>query len=127
MDLLQKELDEISGMWNIHLIRYTRSPLHISGIRDELYHVPGVQGMASLLLFTYLICHTGFRDYKCAADDGDLRFCRQHAKSKPSPVPLEFIDLAHIIMQENQWSMPSNCQESLTLYLDLKNTIEQSI
>ena len=57
-------------------------------------------------------------------DTGDLRFCNRYAMDKPHPVPPEFTELAQIVMHENNWVMPSTCQESLVLYLNLKNCIE---
>ena len=49
MEFLQKELDEVSSMWNQHLIRYARSPQHISGIPNELYYIPELQGSIYLI------------------------------------------------------------------------------
>ena len=45
MDLLQKELNDVRYLWNIHLIRHRRSPAHITGVPDELYYIPQLRGM----------------------------------------------------------------------------------
>ena len=43
MNILQKELDEIRVMWNTHVIRH--APRQVSGVPDELYYIPELQGM----------------------------------------------------------------------------------
>ena len=45
MDLLQKELNDVRNLWNIHLIPHRRSPAHITGVPDELYYIPQLRGM----------------------------------------------------------------------------------
>ena len=55
-------------------------------------------------------------------EDGDVRFCQQYVKEKPQPVPTEFLDLAQILMRENNWDMPTSCNDGLILYLNLKNS-----
>ena len=67
----------------------------------------------------------GCNDYACAVDGGDLQFCTRYAKKKPQSVPSEFTHLAQILMEENDWNMPSSCEECLVLYLNLKSSIEE--
>ena len=45
MDLLQKELDEIGHLWNIHQIVKARTGNGVYGIPDELFYIPEVQGL----------------------------------------------------------------------------------
>ena len=52
--ILQNELDELRSMWNSHLIRHARSRVHISGIPEELYHLPELQGAHGI----QFPCHT---------------------------------------------------------------------
>ena len=56
-----------------------------------------------------------------AVDPLDVAFC---TKEKPLPVPPEFVDLADILMRENGWSLPDNCEDALKLYVDLLNCIQ---
>lgn len=67
----------------------------------------------------------GFQNYVCIADKGDVVFCASHTKMKPPPVCQEFTDLAEILMEENQWDIPQDCQEALTLYFNLINSIHE--
>ena len=47
MGLLQCELNEISEMWNTHLIRPNRARGNVSGTPEELFFIPEIRGMAS--------------------------------------------------------------------------------
>lgn len=44
MHLLQQDLNDCANEWNKHRIRYTRGASSPSGIPDELYFLPSVQG-----------------------------------------------------------------------------------
>ena len=52
-------------------------------------------------------------------------FVHHTPKVKPPPVYQEFTDLAEILMEENQWDIPQDCQEALTLYFNLINSIHE--
>ena len=43
---------------------------------------------------------------------------------KPPPACIEFLQLADIIMDEEDLSMPTNCEEALQLFLNLVNEIQ---
>ena len=45
MDLLQKELDEIRHLWNIHQMVKAKTGNGVYGIPDELFYIPEVQGL----------------------------------------------------------------------------------
>ena len=66
---------------------------------------------------------TGYRPCTCAADNCDIQFCKQYTAEKPVPVPLEFLDVAEILLRENGWSRPENCDNALDLYMDLVNIL----
>ena len=123
MNLLQKELDDVSHLWNTHLICHSRSSMQITGVPNELYYIPQLRGKLFYIVYLF-IYHAllGFRDYKCTVDGGDVTYCQPHADRKPQPVPTEFVRLARILMRENNWSMPTSCNEGLILYLNLKNS-----
>ena len=58
-------------------------------------------------------------------DDQDLQFCQHYTAPKPAPVPIEYLEVFDILLEENNWYIPtSNCEESLTLFLNLINEIE---
>ena len=64
-------------------------------------------------------------DCKFAFDEQDLQFCKAYTTPKPAPATIEFLELADILLQENDWYIPTrNCEESLILYLNLINEIE---
>ena len=66
---------------------------------------------------------TGYRPYTCAADNHDIEFCKQYTEEKPVSVPLEFLDVAEILLRENGWSLPENCDDALELYMDFVNIL----
>ena len=47
MDILQDGLDDIRKMWNSHLIRKSRYSGGVTGIPNELFYLPGIQGYLS--------------------------------------------------------------------------------
>ena len=57
MDILQDKLNDIRKMWNTHLIRKSRYSGGVTGIPNEFFYVPGIQGCLSLsiLHFNYTI------------------------------------------------------------------------
>ena len=61
----------------------------------------------------------------CTCDPQDVIFCKQYAKEKPAPAPLEFLELVEILMEEENLHMPDNCYEALSLYMDLINLIHE--
>lgn len=127
MNVLQAELDEVRISWNTHLIRHARSPRQVTGIPDELFYIPEIQGKCISNLKLHIDPHSpGYQDYTCDVDEGDLAFCHQYAKNKPLPVCQEFMDLANILMSENQWDMPQNCEDALILYFNLVDSIENA-
>lgn len=48
-------------------------------------------------------------------DPLDIAFCKPYSKEKPVPVPKEFVDLTDILMHENGWSLPQDCENVRTL------------
>ena len=43
MDL---ELDKVRVTWNTHLIRHARSQSIVTGVPDELFYIPEIQGIS---------------------------------------------------------------------------------
>ena len=64
------------------------------------------------------VLHAGYKSCSCGVDEQDRDFCMQYTSSKPPPVPEEFVDLASVLINENDWLMPETCQEALELYLN---------
>ena len=65
----------------------------------------------------------GYEDCTSTFHDDDLEFCRQYTINKPAPGGIEFLQLVDIIMEEENWPMPTNCGEALNLYINLLNEI----
>ena len=80
-----------------------------------------------LLFFVYILATFLIEreDCKLPYDVLDLQFCKQYTTHKPAPASIEFLELADILLEENDWYIPtSNCEESLLLFLNLIHEIE---
>ena len=62
---------------------------------------------------------TGCEDFSCHADTDDLQVCKVFTKEKPSPAPAEFLEVADIILLENNQCTPECIADALNLYFDL--------
>ena len=60
MDLLQSELNNVSNMWNTHLIRSSGAET-VSGIPDELYFLPGLGGEISFVVYYIVLVSVLYR------------------------------------------------------------------
>ena len=74
-----------------------------------------------LVIFSFL----GYRNCVCNVDEGDLLFCLPYTKTKPPCVCPEFTALAELLIRENQWNVPHDCEAALALYLNLINNIPE--
>lgn len=70
-----------------------------------------------------VLCIIGHENYSCDYDDQDFQLCQQIACDKPQPTIQEFMDLAEIVMEEENLDMPTTPQEALALYIDLVENI----
>ena len=77
-----------------------------------------------VVLHYYTYNSAGFEDCTCTYDADDLQFCKQYTTTKPAPAGIEFLQLVEIIMEEEDWPMPSNYEEALDLYINLLNEME---
>ena len=99
MDIFQDELDDKRKMWNTHLIRKSRYSGGVTGIPNELFYLPGIQGYLSwsslhfnynsiivILLYNsplyYSYQHAGYDSCSCEVDADDVGFCFQYATRK---------------------------------------------
>lgn len=67
----------------------------------------------------------GLHDYSCTCSNADLALCQQYASEKPASNIPEFIELAELIMEEEDIQAPTDAMEALSLYLTLVNLITQ--
>ena len=139
MDLLQDKLNKVKVSWNTHLMCRARSQSIVTRVPDELFYIPEIQGKRvgwhhhivvlsfQLKVYTtslYLCKPTGYQNYSCEVNDEDCAFCEPYyTKGKPDLSP-EFTDLAQIVMEDNGWERPNNCEEALSLYLNLVEQFE---
>ena len=113
--------------WNTHRIRSAVN--NDNGIPDELYFLPEISGKKlhnnnnTQHFFIKIMYYIGHEDYSCNCDNQDFQLCQQIACDKPEPAIQEFMDLAKIVMEEENLDMPTTPQEALALYIDLVDNI----
>ena len=73
-----------------------------------------------------MIIHAGHEEYSQECNDQDFQLCKQLTCEKPQPAVQEFLELASIMMEEENLQMPTNPQEALELYLELVENINCS-
>ena len=66
----------------------------------------------------------GARDHLCVVDSGDLDYIEQYTTSPDPPAPVEFLELAEVIMEEENLHMPHTVGEALNLYIELLNVVD---
>ena len=71
-----------------------------------------------------IISYVGYQDCKFPCDVQDYNFCKQYSAPKPAPAKIEFLEVFNILLEENDWYIPTNSEESLTLFLNLITEIE---
>ena len=50
MDILQCELEKVKVTWNTHLLRHAKSHSIVTGVPDELFYIPEIQGRNIVIL-----------------------------------------------------------------------------
>ena len=106
MDVLRKELHQVAKEWNVHRIRPSSNDESPPGKPDVLYSIPAT---------------TNTRSYIIAVQDDDLEVAEQLCREAPSSQ--QFSDLANIIMEANNLSMPESVEQARRLYIDLMSEI----
>ena len=72
----------------------------------------------------YHCCISGTHDYICPVDTDSLIAAEEYSLLKPDPAPAEFMELANIIMADNNKRKPNNPDDALQLYHLLKYVLE---
>ena len=124
MEVLQVELNEVKENWNTHLMQNRRGG--VSGIPDELYNIPDIHGF-DIHYNKYVVKHSLTQGLKIALATLMMmtcNFCKIYTSTEPAPAGIKFLQLIKIIMEEEDWLMPSNYEQALELYFNLLNEIE---
>ncbi len=76
------------------------------------------------LIWFLLHIFVDLQDCSTICDPADLDLCWKHAYEKPPTTSAEFVNLANILMEEENLIVPSNVDQALSLYFSLTNLIE---
>ena len=97
--------------WNIHRIRPFRNSDSPAGRPDVLCFLPELEEA---------------KDYSTPAPSDEIDLAKEVCcdQLNEQPAPREFLELAHLIMNEEDLSMPADAEEAVRLYIDLVYHIE---
>ena len=68
--------------------------------------------------------NAGTENYLQPFDYNDVHFAKRFVESPGSPVSLEFLQAAEILMRENNLLFPSTVSEALDFYVHLRNLFD---
>ena len=111
MKFIQDELKRVAEHWNVHKIRPSLNSDCPAGRPDVLYFLPEL--METL-------------DYSTQVPDDEMEVAEQMCCEQNiyHPAYEPFVDLAHIIMNDENLRMPEDAEDALSLYIDLLYFIE---
>ncbi|KAJ7371621.1 hypothetical protein OS493_024298 [Desmophyllum pertusum] len=108
--LLQEELNRVAQHWNLHQIRPSLNQESPPGRPDVLYFLPELQGASS---------------YLHSVDDEEMSVAEELCcDDRNLPADETFIELAQMVMDDNNLQMPITPEEASTLYSELLYHIE---
>ena len=102
MHIVQDELKHVAEEWNLHRIRPCRNSESLAGRPDVLYFLPEVEEAI---------------DYSTPAPSDEIDLAKQVCcdQLNEEPASREFVELAHLIMDEEDLTMPENAEEAPSL------------
>ena len=66
----------------------------------------------------------GAVDHICPVDPGDIMYVEQFTSPSGSSVPLEFLELVELIMEERGLHIPHTVREAVIFYVELVDALE---
>ena len=111
MQLIQDELKHVAEHWNLHRIRPCRNSDSPAGRPDVLY---------------FLLELEEAMDYSTPVPSDEIDLAKEVCCDQlmEQPASREFMELAHLIMDEEDLTMSDDAEEALNLYIDLVYHIE---
>ena len=107
--LFQDELDQITSLWNTHMIRPRRNQRSPSGLHVMMYTAPHLYGA---------------QDHICQSENEDLRICKEESREKGEyPCDDTVYDICCLLMAENDWSATHDVTAAIELYNLLRDCI----
>ena len=111
MNILRDELQRVARLWNAHRIRPSTNVESPCGRPDVLFFLPEVADTRNF------ITDVGLDELELAEE----RCCY---RTPDSGCCEEFVELAGIIMEENNLQFPRTAEDAVTLYVNLLEAIE---
>ena len=111
MNILRDELQRAARLWNAHRIRPSTNLESHSGQPDVLFFLPEVSNTRNF------ISNVDLEELELAEE-------RYSYRTRQSGCCEEFVELAGLIMEENNWQFPRTAEEATTLYINLLAEIE---
>ena len=111
MELIQDELKRAAEHWNLHRIRPRTNSNSPAGRPDVLYFLPELEETMDFSI-------------PVPSHEMDLAIVEGCDYDIEQPALGVFVELAHLIMDEEGLTMPDDAEEALSLYIDLVFHIE---
>ena len=123
--LLREALDSFCSRWNLHKIRPNRMAGCPSGVPDDLYQLPHLNGITTALFrncsTSYFLLSIGTKSYKQAINFEVWAYCYlEFAKNADTFFPEEFGHAPDAILAELRMSrhdITTDCARAVYLYL----------
>jgi len=112
MEILRKELHQVSELWNQHIIS-----------SSKFGNSSGPRGRPDCMYFLPHLYNTS--DYKVDTVESEIDEFIDNATMCPTDYSQEFKELATIIMDEYQLHQPNNAREGMDLYIKLIKEVEK--
>lgn len=109
----QEELNDVRGVWNSHSIQKGHNHDNTVGKPLLLYTIPEYYGKQNCL---------------CVTERADVRICDEEIMALPQSTCEDTVyDLCLLLMEDNNWIYPTNAEDGIELYLNLRRTIRNHI
>ena len=111
MHLIQDELKHVTEQWKLHRIRPCRNSDSPAGRPEVLYFLPELKEAM---------------DYSTPVPSDEIDLAKEVCcdQLNEQPASRGFVELAYLIMDEENLTMPDDAEEALRLYIDLVYHIE---
>ena len=106
MELIQDELKRVAEHWNLHRIGPSTNSNSPAGLPDVLYFLPELEETMDLSI------PVPSHEMDLAIEEG----CDYDIEQ---PALGDFVELLHLIMDEEGLTMPDDAEEALSLYIDI--------
>ncbi|CAL9692552.1 unnamed protein product [Knipowitschia caucasica] len=110
LEIIERELQEVSRLWNTHTIRRSRNAVSPPGKPIVMYRLPQLFGCT---------------DHLKQVGNEQIELCREECLPRgPHPCDETVFEISCLAMAENNLHPPTSSEEAIELYLFLRDCIQ---